>query len=84
MDFKDSETFKNLKKAFSGESEAHLKYQFYKSKLANVSKDLEKHLDEIAHNEKEHGKIWFKLMHDGKVPDDVENLLVLTASYIAS
>ena len=75
MDFKDSKTFKNLKKAFSGESEAHLKYQFYKSQLAKTSKDLEKHLDEIVHNEKEHGKIWFKLLHDGKLPDDVDNLL---------
>ena len=75
MDFKESETYQNLKKAFAGEAEAHLKYQFYKSQLAKTSKDLEKHLGEIIHNEKEHGKIWFKLLHDGELPSDIENLL---------
>ena len=34
MDFKESKTYKNLEKAFEGEAKAHLKYQFYKSKIA--------------------------------------------------
>ena len=75
MDFKESKTYKNLEKAFEGESKAHLKYQFYKSKIANTSKELENLLDEIIHNEKEHGKIWFKLLHNKKVPDTIENLI---------
>lgn len=75
MELQDSQTYKNLQKAFQGEAMAHLKYQFYKSQLSNTSKAVEKHLDEIIHNEKEHGKIWFKLLHDGQLPSDDENLL---------
>lgn len=74
MKFEESETYKNLEKALQGEALAHLKYQFYRSKLAKSSKGIEKHLDEIVHNEKEHGKIWFKLLHGGEVPDDITNL----------
>lgn len=74
MELKDSKTFENLKTALQGEALAHLKYQFYKSKIAETSKDIEKHLDEIIHNEKEHGKIWFKLLNEGEIPDDITNL----------
>ena len=27
-----------------------------------------------ANNEKEHAKMWFKLLHDGEVPDTMTNL----------
>ena len=74
MKFEESKTYKNLETALQGEALAHLKYQFYKSKLSNTSKKLENILNEIIHNEKEHGKIWFKLLHNGDVPDDKENL----------
>lgn len=74
MELRDSKTFENLEAAFQGEAMAHLKYQFYKSRLSNTSKDIENHLEEIVHNEKEHGKIWFKLLHGGDIPNDVENL----------
>ena len=72
--FKESQTYKNLQKAFEGEAKAHLKYQFYKSQLSNTSKELEEILEEIIHNEKEHGKIWFKQLHDGSLPSDADNL----------
>jgi len=76
MDFKDSQTYKNLKTAFAGESQAHTKYQYYASQ---AKKDgyvqIQDIFEETAHNEKEHGKIWFKLLHDGKMPDTIENLL---------
>lgn len=75
MKFEESETYKNLETALQGEALAHLKYQFYRSKIANTSKDLENKIDEIVHNEKEHGKIWFKLLHEGEVPDNEVNLL---------
>ena len=71
---KGSKTEKNLEAALQGEALAHLKYQFYKSKISNYSKEYEAILDEIVHNEKEHGKIWFKLLHDGDVPKDEINL----------
>ena len=75
MEFKQTETYKNLQKAFSGESKAHLKYQFYQKKLTNLNEKYATILDEIIHNEKEHGEIWFKLLHDDKMPDNEANLL---------
>ena len=75
MNFEESKTKKNLETALQGEALAHLKYQFYKSKLVDYSKGYENVLDEIIHNEKEHGKLWFKLLHGGEVPSDEENLV---------
>ena len=74
-EIKGTRTEENLKTALQGEALAHLKYQFYKSKIGNFSKDFEDKLDEIVHNEKEHGKIWFKLLHDGQIPENTVNLL---------
>jgi rubrerythrin len=70
-----TQTKENLETALHGEALAHLKYQFYRSKLVDFNKGYETILDEIIHNEKEHGKIWFKLLHDGGVPDNETNLL---------
>ena len=65
----------NLKAAFAGESQAHTKYQYYASK---AKKDgfvqIGNLFEETARNEKEHAKIWFKLLHDGAVPETMENL----------
>lgn len=72
---KNTKTEKNLMEALKGEALAHLKYQFYRSVISNFSKEYEQILDEIIHNEKEHGKIWFKQLHDGEMPSNVENLL---------
>ena len=74
MDFDKSETKKNLQVALQGEALAHLKYQWYKKQLTETSKKYENILDEIIHNEKEHGKIWFKLLHDNKMPDNNTNI----------
>lgn len=75
MDLKGSKTEKNLMKALQGEALAHLKYQFYQSKLSEYNKEYGNLLDEIIHNEKEHGKIWFKKLHQDQVPDNITNLL---------
>ena len=75
LNLKNTKTERNLQTALQGEALAHLKYQFYKSKISNYSKEYETLLDEIVHNEKEHGKIWFKQLNEGDVPDDLENLL---------
>lgn len=60
--------------AFAGESQAHTKYQYYASK---AKKDgyvqMAAIFEETAKNEKEHAKIWFKLLHGG-MPGTVENL----------
>ena len=66
MELKGSKTEKNLVAAFSGESEARNKYTYYASK---AKKDgfvqIAKLFEETAANEKEHAKIWFKLLKDG-------------------
>ena len=74
MELKGSRTEANLMTAFAGESQARNKYTYYASKakkdgyvqIANL-------FEETANNEKEHAKIWFKLLHDG-IGDTVENL----------
>lgn len=72
---KGTKTEANLAAAYAGESEARNKYSFYASK---AKKDGYVQIGELfeltANNEKEHAKIWFKLLHDGGVPDTVENL----------
>jgi rubrerythrin len=75
-ELKGSKTEKNLLDAFAGESQARNKYTYYASKakkegyvqIANI-------FEETAANEREHAKIWFKLLHDGDVPDTATNLL---------
>ena len=74
MNFEESKTKECLEKALQGEALAHLKYQFYKSTISNYSKEYESIFKEIIHNEKEHGKIWFKKLHDGSVPNNLDNL----------
>ena len=75
MELKGSKTEKNLLAAFAGESQAHTKYLYYASK---AKKDgyvqIGNLFEETAKNEKEHAKIWFKLLHGGQVPGTVENL----------
>ena len=66
MKLKGSKTEANLMAAFAGESQACVKYQYYASKAKKDGyvqiADL---FEETARNEKEHAKIWFKLLHDG-------------------
>ena len=70
-----TKTEANLNAAFAGESQARVKYQYYASK---AKKDGYEHIASIfeatSDNEKEHAKIWFKLLHDGAVPETTENL----------
>jgi len=75
MELKGSKTEKNLQTAFAGESQARNKYTYYASK---AKKDgfvqIASLFEETANNEKEHAKIWFKLLHDG-ISSTAENLL---------
>ena len=74
MEFKKSKTYENLQAAFAGESQARNKYTYYASKARKDGfvqiADL---FLETAEQEKEHAKIWFKLLNDGIGPT-VENL----------
>ncbi|MDO4563493.1 MAG: rubrerythrin family protein [Clostridia bacterium] len=74
MDLKGSKTEANLKTAFSGESEARNKYTFFASKAKKDGyEQIAAIFTETANNEKEHAKIWFKLL--GGIGDTSENLL---------
>jgi rubrerythrin len=60
--------------AFAGESQARNKYSYYASKAKKDGyQQIAAIFEETAANEKEHAKIWFKLLHDGVGPT-VENL----------
>ena len=69
-----SKTEANLMTAFAGESQARNKYTYYASK---AKKDgyvqIAAIFEETANNEKEHAKMWFKLLHGG-IGDTVDNL----------
>lgn len=73
-DLKGTKTEKNLQAAFAGESEARNKYTYYASK---AKKDgfvqIAALFEETAANEKEHAKLWFKLLHGG-IADTMDNL----------
>lgn len=74
-ELKGSKTEANLRAAFSGESEARNKYTFYASKAKKEGfEQIAELFLETANNEKEHAKIWFKLLKDG-IADTKENLL---------
>jgi len=72
---KGTKTEANLMAAFSGESMARSKYTYYASQAKKDGyEQIAKIFSETADNEKEHAKLWFKLLHDGKVPDTLANL----------
>ncbi|MGL5210388.1 rubrerythrin family protein, partial [Cetobacterium sp.] len=65
---KGTKTEKNLLEAFAGESMARNKYSYYASKAKKEGYvQVAKLFEETAHNEQEHAKIWFKLLHGGTV-----------------
>ena len=75
MELKGSKTEKNLQEALKGESVARNKYTYYSSKAKKEGYvQLSKMFEEIANNEKEHAKIWFKLLMGGDIPSVKENL----------
>ncbi len=70
-----TKTWENLQTAFAGESQAHTKYQYYASKAKkNGFEQIAALFMETALNEKEHAKMWFKMLHDGAIPETPENL----------
>ena len=74
-DLKGSKTEKNLLAAFAGESQARNKYTYFASKAKKEGyEQIAAIFQETADNEKEHAKIWFKLLHDGEVPTTTQNL----------
>ena len=80
MELKGSKTEQNLQAAFAGESQARNKYTYF----AGVAKkagyeQIAAFFEETANNEKEHAKIWFKLLNGGELPDNIESLKAAAA-----
>ena len=74
-DLKGTKTEQNLREAFAGESMATNKYTYYASKAKKDGyQQIAAIFEETAKNEREHAKIWFKLLHDGAVPMTDVNL----------
>ena len=73
-ELKGSRTEANLMAAFAGESQARNKYTYYASKAKKEGYvQIAELFEETANNEKEHAKIWFKLLKDG-IPDTLTKL----------
>ncbi len=74
MELKGSKTEQNLRDAFAGESQARNKYTYFASKAKKEGYvQISNLFLETADNEKEHAKIWFKLL--GGIGTTAENLL---------
>jgi rubrerythrin len=74
-DLKGTKTEANLQAAFAGESQAHTKYQYFAAKAKEEGYvQIHDIFMETSKNEREHAKIWYKLLHDEEIPDTVENL----------
>ncbi len=72
---KGTKTEKNLQIAFAGESQARNKYTYFASKAKKEGyEQIAAIFEETANQEKEHAKMWFKLLEGGAIRDTVENL----------
>lgn len=75
MDLKGTKTEANLKAAFAGESQARNKYTFFASKAKKEGyEQIASIFEETANNEKEHAKMWFKLLNGGDIKSTTDNL----------
>ena len=75
MELKGSKTEANLMVAFAGESQARNKYTYYASKAKKDGyEQIAAIFEETANNEKEHAKMWFKLLEGGEIKSTEDNL----------
>lgn len=78
MELKGSKTEKNLQAAFAGESQARNKYTYFASKAKKEGyNQISNIFLETANNEKEHAKIWFKLLNG--IGNTEKNLIAAAA-----
>lgn len=74
-ELKGTRTYANLMAAYAGETQATNKYLYY---AAKAKKDgyvqIGKIFEETAGNEREHAKIWFKLLQGGNLKKTEANL----------
>ncbi len=75
MELKGSKTEQNLMAAFAGESQARNKYTYFASKAKKDGyEQIAAIFEETANNEKEHAKMWFKLLEGGEIKSTQDNL----------
>ena len=73
MEIKGTKTERNLMTAFAGETQARSKYSYFASKARKDGyNQIAEIFEETAENEKEHAKMWFKLL--GGINSTEENL----------
>ena len=81
-DLKGTKTEKNLWAAFAGESQARNKYTYYASKAKKDGyEQIAAMFEETANNEKEHAKLWFKILEGGDIKDTMANLADAAENY---
>ena len=77
---KGTKTERNLLDAFAGESMARNKYTYFASKAKKEGyEQIAAIFEETANQEKEHAKMWFKLLEGGGIKTTVENLKAAAA-----
>jgi rubrerythrin len=75
MELKGTKTEKNLMEAFAGESQARNKYTYFASVAKKEGyEQIAAIFQETADNEKEHAKMWFKLLNGGQLGSTADNL----------
>ena len=73
--YEGTQTEKNLEAAFAGESQARNKYTYFASVAKKEGyEQIAALFLKTADNEKEHAKIWFKLLQGGEIKSTAENL----------
>ena len=78
MNLKGTKTEKNLQAAFAGESQARNKYTYFASVAKKEGyEQISALFAKTADNEKEHAKMWFKLL--GELGNTAENLAAAAA-----
>ena len=75
MELRESETFRNLMKAYEGELKASGKYRVY-AKRARIEGyiDIAEIFEETSGNEEQHAEIWLNLLNGGRMPETSRNL----------
>ncbi|MDR1327715.1 MAG: rubrerythrin family protein [Heliobacteriaceae bacterium] len=75
LEFRGSETEKNLTVAMTEASVAAHKYLFYAERAKNEGYfNVADVFGEFAHNNKEHTKIWYKWLNGQQIPNTLQNL----------
>jgi rubrerythrin len=75
MELKDSQTFKNLMNAFDVAANTSTTYEIFGIKARQDGyQQIGNIYDITSRHEREHARLWYKLIHDGDVPPTLDNL----------